>query len=905
MPEASETEYRLKFFDTNNYFRKICKSCHTPFWTKKENEEYCSDIPCTDYYFFEIPIKSGPLTVREARRKFIDFFARKGHTPIPPKPVLARWREDLYLTIASIVDFQPHVTSGLVPPPANPLVISQPCIRLEDVDNVGVTLGRHLTSFEMAAHHAFNYPDKFVYWKDETVELAKEFFTEEIGIPEEELHFKESWWEGGGNAGPSFEVTVGGLELATLVFMQYSVQDGTYVPLKLRIVDTGYGVERIAWFTQRTPTAFHAIYGDLVYRFYKAIGVEPIDDNLLRVAARYAGRLDPDNPSTVRLHRELVAKELGMKVEDVDSELTRAARVFQVLDHTKTIALMLSDGLVPSNSGEGYLGRLLIRRTLRVLKLLKSDVDLRELIKMQIDYWAEDFPNMLKNKEYILDVIENEQAKFEEVLLKAPSVAQALAKRQITLDTLIEAYDSNGIPPDILAEELKKVRKDVNVEVPHNFYALVAKRHQTSPIKGKERQKVPQEVSERVRTFQPTRKLYYEDQYLRRFTAKLLGVVNGKYIILDQTAFYPEGGGQVGDTGTLYIGTKQVRIVDTQKVGDVVVHVAERPVEAPPGTEVVGEIDWQRRYRIMRHHTATHVVLQAAKRVLGDHVWQAGAEKTEEKARLDITHYKTLSSEEIRKIEDLANSVVLDRRPVRVVYMGRTEAENKYGVSIYAGGVPETATVRLLEIQDWDVEGCGGTHLTNTSEIGGIKIINVEKIQDGVIRLEFVAGDVIAKYSRELENEILTVSDYLGTTPAQLEIRSRKLVEQLESLEGLVKQYRETLLKAPELVARKDEINGVSVYWINDLSDSELVKELMRRLTQAKGVIVVSTRSLNEGLLVEVATSKDVKVDKLVAKLRELGGKGGGSGTFASVNVKNGKREDVIEAIKSTIKAGL
>ncbi|MCQ4385201.1 MAG: alanine--tRNA ligase-related protein, partial [Sulfolobales archaeon] len=440
---------------------------------------------------------------------------------------------------------------------------------------------------------------------------------------------------------------------------------------------------------------------------------------------------------------------------------------------------------------------------------------------------------------------------------------------------------------------------------PHNFYALVAKRHQTSPIKGKERQKVPQEVSERVRTFQPTRKLYYEDQYLRRFTAKLLGVVNGKYIILDQTAFYPEGGGQVGDTGTLYIGTQQVRIVDTQKVGDVVVHVAERPVEAPPGTEVVGEIDWQRRYRIMRHHTATHVVLQAAKRVLGDHVWQAGAEKTEEKARLDITHYKTLSSEEIRKIEDLANSVVLDRRPVRVVYMGRTEAENKYGVSIYAGGVPETATVRLLEIQDWDVEGCGGTHLTNTSEIGGIKIINVEKIQDGVIRLEFVAGDVIAKYSRELENEILTVSDYLGTTPAQLEIRSRKLVEQLESLEGLVKQYRETLLKAPELVARKDEINGVSVYWINDLSDSELVKELMRRLTQAKGVIVVSTRSLNEGLLVEVATSKDVKVDKLVAKLRELGGKGGGSGTFASVNVKNGKREDVIEAIKSTIKAGL
>ncbi|MGC9106535.1 MAG: alanine--tRNA ligase, partial [Thermoprotei archaeon] len=831
MSKVSESEYRLKFFQDNNYLRKICKSCHTPFWTKKENEEYCADIPCTDYYFFEIPIKSGPLTVREARKKFIDFFARKGHTPVQPKPVLARWREDLYLTIASIVDFQPHVTSGLVPPPANPLVISQPCIRLEDVDNVGVTLGRHLTSFEMAAHHAFNYPDKFVYWKDETVELAKEFFTQEIGIPEEELHFKESWWEGGGNAGPSFEVTVGGLELATLVFMQYAVQDGSYVPLKLKIVDTGYGVERIAWFTQRTPTAFHAIFGDLVYRFYKAIGIEPIDDNLLRVAAKYAGRLDPDNPSTIKLHRELVAKELGMKVEEVDGELWRAARAFQVLDHTKTIALMLADGLVPSNSGEGYLGRLLIRRTLRVLKLLKSDVRLQELLKMQIEYWAEDFPRMLKNKDYILDVVENEQAKFEEVLLKAPAVAQTLAKKNVTVDTLIEVYDSNGIPPDILLEELRKIKKDVNVEVPHNFYALVAKRHQTSPIKGKEKEKLPREVIEEAKSLQPTRKLYYEDSYLRSFTAKVVKVINGKYLVLDQTAFYPEGGGQVGDTGTVWLGNSAVRVVDTQKVGEVVIHVLERPVDVMEGTTVRGEIDWQRRYRIMRHHTVTHVILQAAKRVLGDHVWQAGAEKTEEKARLDITHYKTLSSEEIKKIEDLANSVILDRRPVRVVYMDRTEAETKYGTSIYAGGVPETATVRLLDIQDWDVEGCGGTHLHNTSEIGGVKIINVEKIQDGVIRLEYVAGDVIAKYSRELENKINTVADYLGTSPAQLETRSKKLVEQMQELESVVKAYREMILRSPEMVAKKEEINGVKLYTLQDLQDRELVKELMRKLT--------------------------------------------------------------------------
>ena len=904
MPQVSEAEYRVRLFQDGNYSRKICKSCHTPFWTKKESEEYCADIPCTDYYFFDIPIKSGPLTVREARKKFIDFFARKGHTPIPPKPVLARWREDLYLTIASIVDFQPHVTSGLVPPPANPLVISQPCIRMEDVDNVGVTLGRHLTAFEMAAHHAFNYPDRFVYWKDETVELAKEFFTQELGIPEEELHFKESWWEGGGNAGPSFEVTVGGLELATLVFMQYAIQDGAYVPLKLKIVDTGYGVERIAWFTQRTPTAFHAIYGNLLYQFYKALDVTPVDDRLLAIAARYAGRLDPDNPETIKRHREVVAKEYGAGVKEVDEELTRAARIFQVLDHTKTIALMLADGLVPSNSGEGYLGRLLIRRALRVLKLLKSDVRLSELLKMQIDYWAEDFPQMTKNRDYILDVAEVEQAKFDEVLLKAPAVAQALAKKSLSVESLVEAYDSNGIPPDILLEELKKIKKDVSFEVPHNFYALVAKRHQTAPIKGQRKLKIPPEVEKEVSSLPPTRKLYYEDQYLRTFTAKVIKVVQGKYVVLDKTTFYPEGGGQVGDTG--YLTTKdgkKYRVVDSQKVGDVVVHVLENSADLKEGEEVEGEIDWQRRYRIMRHHTATHVVLQAAKRVLGSHVWQAGAEKTEEKARLDITHYKMLSKEEIKKIEDLANSIVLDRRPVRVVYMDRSEAEMKYGTSIYAGGVPETAQVRLLEIKDWDIEGCGGTHLTNTSEIGGIKIVNVEKIQDGVIRLEYVAGDVIANYARKLENTIETVSDYLSTSPSQLEVRAKKLAEELSETQRVLKSYRDLILSRPELVAKGEEVNGYTVYVLADLEDKELSKEVMKKLTQGTRRVVLGFRKAGEKSVVDIATSSDVKVDKFVEKLRSIGGRGGGSGTFASFS--NVDREEVIRVVKSTLTSGV
>jgi alanyl-tRNA synthetase (EC 6.1.1.7) len=199
MAKVDPSEYRLRFFNEKGYQRRECKVGGDYFWTVNPNFDTCQDVPDTAYWFDKIP-SSEPLTVSQARSKFIDFFKKRGHEPVPPRPVVARWREDLYLTIASIVVFQPHVTSGLVPPPANPLVISQPCIRLEDIDNVGLTIGRHLTTFEMAAHHAFNYPDKFVYWKDETVAYAREFFAKEIGIPEDLIVFKESWWEGGGNA---------------------------------------------------------------------------------------------------------------------------------------------------------------------------------------------------------------------------------------------------------------------------------------------------------------------------------------------------------------------------------------------------------------------------------------------------------------------------------------------------------------------------------------------------------------------------------------------------------------------------------------------------------------------------------------------------------------------------------
>ena len=200
-PEA----YSLEFFKERGYVRKRCRACGEYFWTLDPDRETCGDSPCEPYRFVGKTLTKKKMSLREVREAFLKFFEKRGHKIISPYPVVARWRSDMFLTDASIVDFQPFVTSGIAPPPANPLVISQPCIRLVDIDKVGLTFGRHLTIFEMGGAHAFNYPDKEVYWKEETVRYYHEFAQEIFGIPEEELIYKEGVWSGGGNAGPCFE----------------------------------------------------------------------------------------------------------------------------------------------------------------------------------------------------------------------------------------------------------------------------------------------------------------------------------------------------------------------------------------------------------------------------------------------------------------------------------------------------------------------------------------------------------------------------------------------------------------------------------------------------------------------------------------------------------------------------
>ncbi|RLG76750.1 MAG: alanine--tRNA ligase, partial [Thermoprotei archaeon] len=555
---------------------------------------------------------------------------------------------------------------------------------------------------------------------------------------------------------------------------------------------------------------------------------------------------------------------------------------------TKTIALMLGDGIVPSNTGEGYLARLVIRRCLRRLHMLKAEVPLSELVLMQVKYWFYDYPSLARNREYIARIVELEEKRYRSTLTRVSSTVPRLKRKTLNIDELVELYDSHGIPPEIIKEELRKY--GVEVIVPPNFYEIVASRHaKPSSLKDLEKTKLPKDVARWATQFPETRRLFHEDPYVRRFKAKVLGV-HGRYVVLDKTAFYPEGGGQLGDSGYIIVDNIKYRVVDTQKTGNVIVHILEHEVndEILLNKTVEGIIDWQKRYRRMRHHTATHIFLGALRKVLGEHVWQAGAEKTEHKARLDVTHYELPSKDTIDQIEKLANTVIDEARPVRILYLPRNEAEKLYGFTLFQGGVPLEPTLRVVEIPGWDAEACFGTHVRNTCEVGAIKIVNVEKIADGVIRFEYVAGPVTSEYASGLESKLDNIATKFGGSRQDIELRVSSWFEQFNTLRELVRKYRELWLKNElELLKNKFvRIDSLEVlYYAPPVEDQEVIRRLIQLLARDRpnAVVLVLTPLSKDQTLFEISLGREasriINAKNIIKDLARIFGnkvKGGG-----------------------------
>ncbi|MEM3783633.1 MAG: alanine--tRNA ligase [Candidatus Bathyarchaeia archaeon] len=787
MEKFPAEEYTLPFFKELGYVRKFCPTCNTHFWTLNPEQETCGEARaegCAVYTFIGNPPTKRSYTLREMREAFLSFFERHGHMRIKPYPVVARWRDDIYLTHASIIDFQPYVTEGIAPPPANPLVIAQPCIRLVDITNTGPTFGKYVTIFEMGGHHAFNYPDKEVYWKDQTVRYHHLFATEELGIKPEEITYKEEVWSGGGNAGPCLECIVGGLEVATLVFMQYKVINDKFVKLPIRTVDTGYGIERFAWLSQGAPSAFHTIYGELLDKIFKMAGITKINQDLLAKVAKVSGLVSLDKTAGLLEARKKIAAMIGVEADVLDKFLFPIENAFAIADHTKCLSFMLSEGVVPSNIQEGYLARLLFRRIYRLLRMLGISDKLYDIFEMQIHYWSKDYPHLREMRDEIMEILSVEEEKFDETIKRGGSLVRRIAEElkskgvgEIPVETLTELYDSHGLSPEIVKEIAEN--EDLTVKVPENFYALIAERHMQTP-KPTEEGEHEKWLENEVAGLPETEELYYKDQYMREFEATVVKVFQDKHVVLDRTCFYPEGGGQPADTGFLMFKGENAEVVDVQKVGKVIVHKISGGKAPKEGSVVKGVINWDRRYALMKAHTATHIVNAAARRVLGQHVWQFGTQKGVESSRLDISHYRRLTREEVQKIEILANEAVLRNIPVEISWMPRTEAENRYGFRLYQGGAVPGKEIRIVKIGDWEVEACAGTHVQNTGEIGFIKIIHSERIQDGVERLVYSVGIEALKAVQKNEELLWLVSEILNAPLEKLDKTAEKLVKELK-----------------------------------------------------------------------------------------------------------------------------
>ena len=884
-----EEEYQLEYFKTKGMVRKICKSCGSAFWTRDSSRDICGDAPCEPYNFIGNPV-FAPHTLDSMREAYLSFFEKQGHTRVERYPVVARWRDDIYLTIASIADFQPFVTGGIVPPPANPLTISQPCIRLNDLDSVGRS-GRHLTTFEMMAHHAFNTPTEEIYWKDRTVELCDQFIAS-VGGDINRVTYKEHPWIGGGNAGPSVEVLIGGLEVATLVFMSlgrqktrdpgYELNGEMYYPMKLRIVDTGYGLERFVWASKGSPTIYDAVFPEMVSRVMSSAGLSHMLDNkdytkILALNAKFAGLMDISGTNLFNL-RKKVAAAIEVSPEKLDKMITPIEKVYAVVDHTRCLAYMLGDCIVPSNVREGYLARLVIRRTLRMMAELKIEEPLADLIEQQTKIIGT--RKFEQDLGVVREIVDREAGKYASTLERGTRIVQKIAKtykaksQRVPLSEIITLYDSHGIQPEMIKDIAAK--EGAVVDLPDNFYSMVADMHSGSKKEAEEDR--TGKYAERVQGLPPTKKLYYEQPSEIEFEAVVLDFFDG-YAVLDQTLFYPEGGGQPADTGTLVSAESMVRADGVVKVGEVILHHVGGGV-LQRGDRVKGMVDEERRWSLMRHHTATHILLHAAKEVLGAHIHQAGAQKGSESSRVDLRHFKHVTADELRRIEIAANRMIMAGQPVEITVEDRTKAEQKYGFSLYQGGVPPGRTIRIVKVAG-DVEACAGTHCRNTGEVGVIKIIRVEHIQDGIERIEFAAGVAAIYYMQHLEQIVASAADTLSVQfenlPPTVSRFFSEWKDQRKEIERMSAKLVE--LEMQSLVA--EPVGGVSVVVRRiELPQKEL-SAIAASVAEKGGVALLG--GAGETVRVVLASGDPrVNAGEIISQVCSLlGGKGGGKAAMA------------------------
>ena len=778
--------YATSVLKQEGFSRKKCIHCGKFFWTINPKQETCDDPACSGGFRFigNTPVKES-MSYIETWKKFSSLFKKLGYTPIKRYPVVARWRPDVYWVGASIYDFQPYVVSGEVEPPANPLVVPQVCLRFNDIDNVGIT-GAHYTGFVMVGQHAFQPPEKYdqeQYFRDIHSWLKKG-----LGIKNNEITFHEDAWAGGGNFGPCMEFFSRGLELGNQVYMLFEQTPSSYRELNIKVLDMGMGLERNAWFSNGTSTSYETTFPTAAKKLYNIAGIK-IDSGLMRKFLPYSSYLNVDEVDNIDKAWLYVASKINIDVKELKQKIIPLSALYSIAEHSRSLLFALSDGALPSNIGGGYNLRVILRRALSFIDKYGWDISLTDICNEHASYLKPLFPELSENLDIIAKIIDVEKQKYNATKQKSRQIIGKLIKEKISKDRLLQLYDSHGIDPEIIKQEALKLGKAV--EVPKNFYAEVSELHSREKKETfEEKEKLD------LNDLNETKALYYDDYKKERFSAKVLKIIKNN-VVLDQTIFYPSSGGQDHDTGSI----NNQKVVDVFKQGNIIVHVLDDKPRFKERDEVEGVIDLNKRLQLTQHHTATHIINAAARKVLGQHINQAGAKKTIDKAHLDVTHYQSITNEELEKIEKLANKIINDKIPIYLNFMPRNDAEKKYGMNIYQGGAVPGKNIRIVEIKNIDAQACGGTHLKNTSEVGKIRILRAVKIQDGVVRIEFVAGE---RAKEEIDKKKITLNELskiLNVDEAQIPVR-------VEELFTKWKKARKALKKAKQIPKQELELKS-------------------------------------------------------------------------------------------------
>jgi len=845
-----------------------------------------------------------PYGLNELREKFLSFFESKGHLRLPSFSLVPENDPSILLINAGMTPLKPYFT-GLKVPPSKRVATCQKCIRTPDIDNVGKT-SRHGTFFEMLGN--FSFGD---YFKKEAIPWAWEFMTRVVGIPEDRLYVsvyldddeafeiwhndvglpkekifrfgkEDNFWEHGtGPCGPCSEIyydrgadkgcgkdscTVGCdcdrfIEVWNLVFTQYDRQeDMTYLQLKSKNIDTGMGLERLACVVQQV-------------------------DNIFEV-------------DTIRSLLDRVCDIAGVKYGKED-KTDVSIRV--ITDHARSAAMMVSDGVVPSNEGRGYVLRRVIRRAARHGRLLGIDgLFLAGLADTVINTFKEAYPHMEQKRDYIKKLITIEEEKFNATLDQGMSILEEFidAVRQKGSDTIdgemvFKLHDTYGFPIDLTRE----IAKEHDLKIDEEGFLAEMKNQREKAREAhfrKESSAWEKDLFTGEHKLFATKFIGYTD-YEAKAAVKYI-ISDGKLvenamegdeiaIVTDVTPFYAESGGQVGDTGVISGDNFKMIVADCKKNSDgKYLHfgkVEKGMVQV--GDAVNLKIDIAKRKKTARNHTATHLLHKALKNVLGDHVNQAGSLVTPERLRFDFTHFTALSSEQLDEIERRVNDAILSNYPVNTEEMPLEEAKKKGATALF--GEKYADTVRVVMVDDYSMELCGGTHISATGEAGLIKIVSESSIASGIRRIEALTGTGAVEWYREREKLLNEASLAAKTAPEEISSKISEMADELKKARRELEELKAKALKnsVNDMIQKSIDISGIKVLAERmdglDINELRNTSDMLRSKLGSSVVILASGSDGKVNLIISAtkdAVDKGIHCGKIIGEAAKAAGGGGG-----------------------------